>query len=47
MIEGLIAKLFKDILDKITKEAIGKLERYGNKAEFLKELALYIQNRDK
>lgn len=37
----------KDILDKITKEAIEKLERYGNKAEFLKELALYIQNRDK
>lgn len=37
----------KEILDKITKEAIEKLERYGNKAEFLKELALYIQNRDK
>ena len=37
----------KDILDKITKEAIGKLERYGDKAEFLKELALYIQNREK
>lgn len=37
----------KDILDKITKEAIEKLERYGNKAEFLKELALYIQNREK
>lgn len=37
----------KDILDKITKEAVEELERYGNKAEFLKELALYIQNRDK
>lgn len=37
----------KDVLDKITKEAVEELERYGNKAEFLKELALYIQNRDK
>ena len=37
----------KDILDKITKEAIKELERYGDKAEFLKELALYIQNRNK
>lgn len=37
----------KDILDKITKEAIKELEVYGEKAEFLKELALYIQSRDK
>lgn len=37
----------KDILDKITKEAVKELERYGDKAEFLKQLALYIQNRDK
>lgn len=37
----------KDILNRITKEAIKELERYGNKAEFLKELALYIQNRNK
>lgn len=37
----------KDILEKITKEAIKELERYDNKAEFLKDLALYIQNRDK
>lgn len=37
----------KDILDKITKEAIAELEVYGAKAEFLKELALYIQNRNK
>lgn len=37
----------KEILEKITKEAIEKLEIYGDKAEFLKELALYIKNRNK
>lgn len=37
----------KDILEKITKEAIENLEDFGEKAEFLKELALYIKNRDK
>lgn len=37
----------KKILDKITKEAIGELEEYRDKAEFLKELAYYIQNRNK
>lgn len=37
----------KDILDEITKEAIDTLEKYGEKAEFLKELALYIKNRNK
>ena len=37
----------KDILDKITKEAIEGLNDYNDKAEFLKELALYIQNRNK
>lgn len=37
----------KEILNKITKEAIEELEAYGEKAEFLKELALYIQNRNK
>lgn len=37
----------KQILDQITKEAINELEDYGEKAEFLKELALYIQNRNK
>lgn len=37
----------KDILDKITKEAIKELEDFGEKAEFLKQLALYIQNRNK
>lgn len=37
----------KQILDQITKEATNELEDYGEKAEFLKELALYIQNRNK
>lgn len=37
----------KEILDKTTKEAIEELEVFGEKAEFLKELALYIQNRNK
>ena len=37
----------KDILEGITKEAIQNLEEYGEKAEFLKELAIYIKNRNK
>ena len=37
----------KEILEKITKEAIEELRSYGDKAEFLKELALYIKNRNK
>lgn len=37
----------KKILNGITKEAIRELDEYGEKAEFLKELALYIQNRNK
>ena len=37
----------KEILNKITKEAIEELEEYGEKAEFLRGLALYIQNRNK
>ena len=37
----------KEILDKITKEAIENIECFGDKAEFLKELALYIKNRNK
>lgn len=37
----------KDVLNKITEEAVKELERYGDKAQFLKELALYIQNRNK
>lgn len=37
----------KAILDNITKKAIEELKDYGEKANFLKELALYIQNRNK
>ena len=37
----------KEILNKITQEAIDELQEYGEKAEFLKELALYIKNRNK
>lgn len=37
----------KNILDKITKEAIDELKEFGEKAEFLRNLALYIQNRNK
>ena len=37
----------KTILDNITKDAIEELKDYGEKANFLKELALYIQNRNK
>ena len=37
----------KDILEKITKEAIEEISIYGDKAEFLKQLALYIKDREK
>ena len=37
----------KDILEKITKEAIDEISIYGEKAEFLKQLALYIKDRNK
>ena len=37
----------KDILEKITKEALEEISVYGEKAVFLKELALYIKNRNK
>lgn len=37
----------KEKLNKITEEAIEQLEMYGEKAEFLKQLALYIKNRNK
>lgn len=37
----------KDILEKITNDAIDELKEYGDKAKFLKELADYIQNRNK
>ena len=35
------------ILEKITNEAINEIDCYGEKSEFLKELALYIKNRQK
>lgn len=37
----------KKELDKIIEEAIEQLEKYGEKAEFLRQLALYIKNRNK
>ena len=37
----------KQKLEKIIQEAIKSLDKFGEKAEFLKELALYIQNRNK
>ncbi len=37
----------KEMLNQITKEAMEQLEAFGEKAEFLRELALYIQNRNK
>ncbi len=37
----------KSKLEKIIQEAIKQIENYGEKAEFLKGLALYIQNRNK
>ena len=37
----------KEILENITNEAIQELDKYGEKAIFLKELAKYIQNRNK
>lgn len=37
----------KQQLDKITKEAIDELEIYGQKAEFLKQIAIYIKDRNK
>ena len=37
----------KNILDKITSEAVEIVSRYGNKGEFLKQLAIYIKERNK
>ena len=37
----------KEELKKVTDKAIKQLEPYGNRAEFLKNLALYIENRNK
>lgn len=40
-------ELANDILEKITYEAIERIKVYGEKAEFLKNLAIYIKNREK
>ena len=37
----------KKILEELTKEAIEELKEYGDRAEFLRELALYIKDRNK
>ena len=37
----------KKILEEITKEAIEELKEYGDRADFLRELALYIKDRNK
>ena len=37
----------KNILEDITNEAVNIVSKYGEKGEFLKELALYIKNRNK
>lgn len=37
----------KKMLDDVTNEALNKIEGYKEKGEFLKELALYIKNREK
>lgn len=37
----------KNILEKITKQAVEIVEQYGKKGEFLKQLAIYIKERNK
>ena len=37
----------KDILETLTEDAVNCIEKYGEKAEFLKHLAIYIANRNK
>ena len=37
----------KNILEKITQEAIDILKDYGEKADFLVQLTMYIKNRNK
>lgn len=37
----------KKILEEITKDAIEELKEYGDRAEFLRKLALYIKDRNK
>jgi len=40
-------ELAQDILEKIIFEAIDSINKYGEKAEFLKKLAIYIKDREK
>lgn len=47
MYQNMVWSGAKEILNKITKEAIDIINSYGKKGEFLKELALYIANRNK
>ena len=37
----------KEILEEIISEAVAIVDKYGEKGEFLKELALYVKNRNK
>ena len=37
----------KEELNRIVEEAINELEIYGEKAEFLRQLAIYIKDRSK
>ena len=37
----------KRLLEEVTDEALKEIESYGDKSNFLKELALYIKNRNK
>ncbi len=37
----------QEILENITEDAIRRLDKYGDKAKFLKELAVYIKDRQK
>ena len=40
-------KKSKELLSRIIKESINEIDGFGEKAEFLKQLALYIENRNK
>ena len=44
---GILYAMLTGNIDKITEDAIEQLEEYGEKAEFLKQLALYIRDRNK
>ena len=45
--ESIALKLNKNILEKITKQAVEIVEQYGKNGEFLKQLAIYIKERNK